>query len=164
MAKINRYISIEMILAILLIAAFFLPWLDWGILKKTGWDIPGFQKGITKTTNFFKFFSKNKEFEHTAYAVYIVPIFSVFVFLLWVWLKQKTARVLLFITGIIGIVLSINLFYSLPKAGNGVYLLCGTSIFAVVYLLFVFMRKKKAKNEELLDTPPDEEDITEPME
>ncbi|GAB6008735.1 hypothetical protein [Dysgonomonas reticulitermitis] len=149
MHKLNRYISIEMVFAILLIIAFFLPWLDWGLLKKTGWDIPGFQQGVTKTTNFIKFFSKNKESEYTAYVVFSIPFLSVIVCLLWIWLKRKAARFFLLITGILGVAISINLFYKLPKAGSGVYLLCGVSVLSVIYC--ISMLRKKKKPEEVTD-------------
>jgi len=154
MGRLNRYISFEMILAALLIAAFFLPWLDWGPIKKIGWDIPDFQKTITKTTNFFKFFSKNKEWEYTTHVVFAIPGLSVLVCLLWIWAKRKAARVFLLITGIVGFIVSLNLFYKLPKAGSGVYLLCGASVAAVVYCIFILRRKKKIEEveEEDLDT------------
>ena len=60
MEKKNRYLSFELIFALLFIIAFFLPWLDkWGV-KIVGWDVPDLQKKITKATNFIKIFSKNK--------------------------------------------------------------------------------------------------------
>ncbi|MFV0331146.1 MAG: hypothetical protein ACK5KL_15225 [Dysgonomonas sp.] len=149
MSKLNRYISLEMVFAILLIVAFFLPWLDWGLLKKTGWDIPGFQQGVTKTTNFIKFFSKNKESEYTAYVIFSIPFLSVIVCLLCIWLKQKAARFFLLITGVLGIVISLNLFYKLPKAGSGVYLLCGVSVLSVIYC--ILMLRKSKKKEEIVD-------------
>jgi O-antigen/teichoic acid export membrane protein len=142
------------VFAILLIVAFFLPWLDWGLLKKTGWDIPGFQQGMTKTTNFIKFFSKNKESEYTAYVVFSIPFLSVIVCLLWIWLKQKAARFFLLITGILGIAISINLFYKLPKAGSGVYLLCVVSVLSVIYC--ILMLRKRKKKEEIIDVDKSE--------
>ena len=146
MHKLNRYISIEMVFAILLIVSFFLPWLDLGLLKKTGWDIPGFQQGVTKTTNFIKFFSKNKESEYTAYVIFSIPFLSVVVCLLWIWLKQKAARFFLLIAGILGIAISLNLFYKLPKAGSGVYLLCAVSALSVIYCILM-LRKRKNKED-----------------
>lgn len=150
MEKINRYISFELLFCILFIVAFSLPWLDMGLVKIVGWDIPDIQKKLTKVTNFF---SRNKQSVYTTYAVYLIPLFSIIVAILWVALKQKTARVLLLITGILGFVVSLNLFYKLPKAGSGVYLLTGTSIFTILYLIFA-LRKKKDKAE-LIDTPPE---------
>lgn len=146
MNKLNRYFSIELVFAILLIVAFFLPWLDWGLLRKTGWDIPGFQQGMTQTTNFIKFFSKNKESEYTAYVVFSIPFLSVIVCLLWIWMKEKAARIFLLITGILGIAISLNLFYKLPKAGSGVYLLCAVSTLSVIYCILI-LRKRKTKEE-----------------
>lgn len=148
-----------MIFAILLIVAFFLPWLDWGPLKKTGWDIPGFQQGVTKVTNFVKFFSKNKESEYTAYVVFSIPFLSVIVCLLWIWLKQKAARVFLLITGILGFAISLNLFYKLPKAGSGVYLLCGVSALSVLYC--ILMLRKRKKTDEITDIDKSENIDTE---
>lgn len=159
MGKLNRFISLEMILAILLIVSFFLPWLDWGLIKKIGWDIPDFQKTITKTTNFFKVFSKNKEWEYTTYVVFTIPFLSALVCLSWIWAKRRTARALLLITGIIAFVVSLNLFYKLPKAGSGVYLLCGTSVVSIIYCLFM-LRKKKIK-EEITDIPEEHTEMTE---
>ncbi|WP_236264230.1 hypothetical protein [Dysgonomonas sp. Marseille-P4677] len=121
-----------------------------GLVKIVGWDIPDIQKKLTKVTNFF---SRNKESVYTTYAVYLIPLFSIIIAILWISLKKRTARVLLFITGILGFVVSLNLFYKLPKAGSGVYLLTATSILTILYLL-IALRKKKDKVE-LIDTPPE---------
>ncbi|MBK5723024.1 hypothetical protein JGH11_19325 [Dysgonomonas sp. Marseille-P4677] len=150
MEKLNRYISFELLFCILFIVAFSLPWLDMGLVKIVGWDIPDIQKKLTKVTNFF---SRNKESVYTTYAVYLIPLFSIIIAILWISLKKRTARVLLFITGILGFVVSLNLFYKLPKAGSGVYLLTATSILTILYLL-IALRKKKDKVE-LIDTPPE---------
>ena len=149
MEKLNRYISFELLFCILFIIAFSLPWLDMGLVKIVGWDIPDIQKKLTKVTNFF---SRNKESIYTTYVVYLIPLFSIITAILWISLKKKTARVLLFFTGILGFVVSLNLFYKLPKAGSGVYLLTGTSILTILYLIFVFRRKKDKTD--LIETPP----------
>lgn len=149
MEKLNRYISFELLFCILFIIAFSLPWLDMGLVKIVGWDIPDIQKKLTKVTNFF---SRNKESIYTTYVVYLIPLFSIITAILWISLKKKTARVLLFFTGILGFVVSLNLFYKLPKAGSGVYLLTGTSILTILYLIFV-LRRKKDKTD-LIETPP----------
>ncbi len=154
MNKLNRYFSIELVFAILLIVAFFLPWLDWGLLRKTGWDIPGFQQGVTKTTNFINFFSKNKESEYTAYVVFSIPFLSVIICLLWMWMKEKAARIFLLITGVIGVAVSINLFYKLPKAESGVYLLCAVSALSVIYCTLILRKRKK--KEEIVDVDKSE--------
>ncbi|MBD8389081.1 hypothetical protein [Dysgonomonas sp. BGC7] len=150
MEKINRYISFEILFAILFIIAFFLPWLDWGMIKIVGWDIPDIQKKITKVSNFF---SRNKESVYTTYIVYLIPILSLIVFSTWLALKKKTARALLMTTGILAFIVSLNLFYKLPKAGSGVYLLCGTSILSIVYLIFIYRRNRKKKEEMLTEIP-----------
>ena len=149
MEKLNRYISFELLFCILFIIAFSLPWLDMGLVKIVGWDIPDIQKKLTKVTNFF---SRNKESIYTTYLVYLIPLFSIITAILWISLKKKIARVLLFFTGILGFVVSLNLFYKLPKAGSGVYLLTGTSILTILYLIFV-LRRKKDKTD-LIETPP----------
>lgn len=140
MEKKNRFISFEVLLAILFIVAFFLPWLDWGLVKIIGWDIPDIQKKLTKVTNFF---SRNKESLYSTYAVYLIPLFSILIILLWISLKQKTARFLLTITSLFGFIVSLLLFYKLPKAGSGVYLLCGSTIISILYLIFRPRKKKK---------------------
>lgn len=150
MNKLNKFISLELLFAILLIAAFFMPWLDYGLLKKTGWEIPGFQKGIVKVSNFVNIFSKEKESEYTAYAVFSIPVLSALVCLLWIWAKQRAARVFLFITGLVGFAISLNLFYKLPKAGSGVYLLCGVSLLSMIYCFFMLKRKKKKDPEDIV--------------
>lgn len=150
MEKINRYISFEILFAILFIIAFFLPWLDWGMIKIVGWDIPDIQKKITKVSNFF---SRNKESVYTTYIVYLIPILSLIVFSTWLALKKKTARALLMTTGILAFIVSLNLFYKLPKAGSGVYLLCGTSILSIVYLIFIYRRNRKQKEKMLTEIP-----------
>jgi len=155
MEKQNRFLSFELLLALLFIIAFFLPWLDWGMLKVTGWDIPDLQKKMTRVTNFFKFFSKNKDWIYSTHVVYIIPVLSLIVMAFWLMLKPKVARVFLMITGIFGFVVSLNLFYKLPKAGSGVYLLTAASIVSIIYLIIVFRRKKKTEPE-LIDTPPDD--------
>lgn len=142
MDKLNRYISFELLFALLFIIAFSLPWLDMGLVKIVGWDIPDIQKKVTKVTNFF---SRNKESVYTTYVVYLVPLLSIFSAVSWLSLKKKSARVLLMIAGILAFVVSLNLFYKLPKYGSGVYLLCATSILSVVYLIIIF-RKKKVKS------------------
>lgn len=149
MEKLNRYISFELLFCILFIIAFSLPWLDMGLVKIVGWDIPDIQKKLTKVTNFF---SRNKESIYTTYVVYLIPLFSIITAILWISLKKKTARALLFFTGILGFVVSLNLFYKLPKAGSGVYLLTGTSILTILYLIFV-LRRKKDKTD-LIEKPP----------
>ncbi|MFV0418381.1 MAG: hypothetical protein ACK5KT_06595 [Dysgonomonas sp.] len=156
MEKQNRFLSFELLLAILFIVAFFLPWLDWGILKVIGWDIPELQKKMTKVTNFFKFFSKNKEWIYSTHVVYVIPLLSIFVMILWMMLKKKTSRILLMITGVFGLIVSLNLFYKLPKAGSGVYLLTASSVISIVYLIIIFCRKKKVEpGSELIETPPE---------
>lgn len=156
MDKLNRYISFELLFALLFIIAFSLPWLDMGLVKIVGWDIPDIQKKVTKVTNFF---SRNKESVYTTYIVYLVPLLSIFSAVSWLSLKKKSARVLLMIAGILAFVVSLNLFYKLPKYGSGVYLLCATSILSVVYLIIIF-RKKKVKpvidDNNLFDNPGSE--------
>lgn len=154
----NRFVSFDLILALLFIVAFFLPWLDmWGI-KIIGWDIPELQKRMTKVTNLFKFFSKNKDWLYSTHIVYIIPLLSVISMLLWVFLKQKSSRVILLVTGIFGLVVTANLFYKLPKAGSGVYLLGITSVISIFYAIIVLKRKKKVViSESVIDIP--EEDI-----
>lgn len=149
MEKLNRYISFELLFCILFIIAFSLPWLDMGLVKIVGWDIPDIQKKLTKVTNFF---SRNKESVYTTYVVYLVPLFSIIAAILWVCLKQKASKILLLITGILGFIISLNLFYKLPKAGSGVYLLAGTSIFTIIYLIFAL--RKKTNKSDVIDTPP----------
>lgn len=163
MEKQNRFLSFELLLALLFIIAFFLPWLDWGIMKVVGWDIPELQKKMTKVTNFFKFFSKNKDWIYTTHVVYVIPLLSIVVMAFWMMLKKKTARVFLMTTGIFAFVVCLNLFYKLPKAGSGVYLLTACSVVSIVYLIIVFCRKKKKEPEaELIDTPPDGIQLEEP--
>lgn len=156
MDKLNRYISFELLFALLFIIAFSLPWLDMGLVKIVGWDIPDIQKKVTKVTNFF---SRNKDSVYTTYVVYLVPLLSIFSAVSWLSLKKKSARVLLMIAGILAFVVSLNLFYKLPKYGSGVYLLCATSILSVVYLIIIF-RKKKVKpvidDNNLFDNPGSE--------
>ena len=153
MDKLNRYISFELLFALLFIIAFSLPWLDMGLVKIVGWDIPDIQKKVTKVTNFF---SRNKESVYTTYVVYLVPLLSIFSAVLWLSLKKKSARILLMVAGILAFVISLNLFYKLPKYGSGVYLLFATSILSVTYLIIIF-RKKKVKpaieDDNLLDNP-----------
>ncbi|GAB6121546.1 hypothetical protein [Dysgonomonas termitidis] len=153
MDKLNRYISFELLFALLFIIAFSLPWLDMGLVKIVGWDIPDIQKKVTKVTNFF---SRNKESVYTTYVVYLVPLLSIFSAVLWLSLKKKSARVFLMIAGVLAFAVSLNLFYKLPKYGSGVYLLCATSVLSVVYLIIVF-RKKKVQpvidEDDLLDNP-----------
>jgi len=154
MEKTNRYVSFELLLALLFIIAFFLPWLDMGLVKVVGWDIPDIQKKMTKVTNFFKFFSKNKESVYTTYVIYLIPLFSFIVMSLWLLMKPKLARILLTVTGFFALIVSFNLFYKLPKIGSGVYLLFGTSVVTLVYLIIVYRRNKKRKSQ-LIDTPPE---------
>ena len=153
MDKLNRYISFELLFALLFIIAFSLPWLDMGLVKIVGWDIPDIQKKVTKVTNFF---SRNKESVYTTYVVYLVPLLSIFSAVLWLSLKKKSARILLMVAGILAFVVSLNLFHKLPKYGSGVYLLFATSILSVAYLIIIF-RKKKVKpaieDDNLLDNP-----------
>lgn len=164
MEKTNRYVSFELLLALLFIIAFFLPWLDMGLVKVVGWDIPDIQKKMTKVTNFFKLFSKNKESVYTTYIIYLIPLFSFIVMSLWLLAKPRIARILLMVTGFFALIVSFNLFYKLPKIGSGVYLLCGASVVTIVYLIIIFRRNKKRKAQ-LIDTPPEvvEEDLEEQL-
>lgn len=153
MDKLNRYISFELLFALLFIIAFSLPWLDMGLVKIVGWDIPDIQKKVTKVTNFF---SRNKESVYTTYVVYLVPLLSIFSAVLWLSLKKKSARILLMVAGILAFVVSLNLFYKLSKYGSGVYLLFATSILSVAYLIIVFRKKKvipTIEGDNLLDNP-----------
>jgi len=165
MEKYNRYISFELLLALLFIIAFFLPWLDMGLVKVVGWDIPEIQKKVTKVTNFFKFFSKNKESVYTTYVVYLIPLLSFIVMSLWLLLKPKIARFLLSFTGVFALIVSFNLFYKLPKAGSGVYLLCATAIVTIIFMIITYRRNRKRKSQ-LIDTPPEvvEESLEEEIE
>lgn len=157
MNKNNRFLSLELLLAILLIVAFFLPWLDmWGV-RVVGWDIPDLQKKMTKVTNFFKFFSKNKEWIYSTHVVYLIPILSSLVIVTWLFLKKKVSRVLLLITGLFSIVVVVNLFMKLPKAGNGVYLLAVVSTLSTIYSITVLRKKKKVVE---ADSPGDVELVT----
>lgn len=160
MNKHNRYFSFELLFALLFIIAFFLPWLDWKMVKVVGWDIPDLQKKMTQISNFFKFFSKNKDWVYSTHVVYLIPFFSAIVISLWLMVRPKLGRILLFITSIFSLIVSLNLFYKLPKAGSGVYLLCGASILSIIYLLYIFSQRKKARTE-LIESPPeiDGEDI-----
>ncbi len=45
------------------------------------------------------------------------------------------------ITGVFAFIISLVLFYKLPKSGSGVYLLCGTSVLSIIYLIIAFRRK-----------------------
>lgn len=144
MEKLNRYLSFELLFALLFIIAFFLPWVDMGLLKIIGWDIPSWKKTITKFSNFV---SRNKTSIYQAYIVYLIPVFSILVMTLWVTLKQKMARILLACTGIFTFALSIYLYFSVPKAGSGIYLLFVSSLLSIIYLYFIF-RKKKATIEQ----------------
>ncbi len=135
-----------------------------GLVKVVGWDIPDIQKKMTKVTNFFKFFSKNKESVYTTYIIYLIPLFSFIVMSLWLLAKPRIARILLMVTGFFALIVSFNLFYKLPKIGSGVYLLCGASVVTIVYLIIIFRRNKKRKAQ-LIDTPPEvvEEDLEEQL-
>lgn len=144
MQKLNRYLSFELLFSLLFIIAFFLPWVDMGLVKIIGWDIPSLQKKMTQVTNFF---SRNKSFIYQAYAVYLIPLFSILVMVFWLMLKQKLARVLITVTSVYTFALSIYLFYSVPKAGSGIYLLSGSSLLCLVYLFFIFRKKKEANIE-----------------
>lgn len=142
MNKINRFVSIEIILALLIIIAFFLPWIDLGIIKMTGWEIPNLQKKITQVGNFF---SRNKSSIYTSYAIFFLPLLSAGIIALWILAKEKLAQILLFINGILGTTLSVYLFFSLPKRGStGIYLLFLASLLAVIYAVFLYRKKRKA--------------------
>lgn len=144
MNKINRFISIEVILALLIIVAYFLPWIDFGIVKQIGWEIPKLQKKITQASNLF---SRNKSFIYTSYAILLLPLISVIIIALWGMLKHKAARALLFISGILGTALAIYLFFSLPKHGSsGVYLLFLASSLSAIYCIIIRKRERRIKN------------------
>ncbi|WP_029904527.1 hypothetical protein [Prevotella sp. 10(H)] len=152
MEKVNRYISFELLFAILFIVAFSLPWLDMGLVKIVGWDIPDIQKKVTKVTNFF---SRNKESVYTTYVVYMIPVLSIMSALFWIALKKKTSRIFLLMDGILAFIVSLNLFYKIPKYGSGIYLLCATSILTIIYLIIVSRRKTEIIDEPVIETPPD---------
>lgn len=159
MDKLNRYISFELLLALLIIIAFFLPWIDAGLVKVVGWDIPRTQKSVTKVTNFF---SKNKESIYQTYAIFLVPAFSLLSMIFWIYMKQTISRVILFISGLFGFILSIYLFFNLPKIGNGVYLLCISSLISIIYLFFSFKSMKKVDNtEENIELLPKQDNVLE---
>ncbi|MDR2954590.1 MAG: hypothetical protein LBV43_05875 [Prevotella sp.] len=159
MKKHNRFLSFELLLALLFIIAFFLPWLDWGMIKVVGWDIPDLQKKLTRVTNFLKFFSKNKDWIYSTHVVYLIPALSVVVMALWLMIRPKLSRIFLLITGVFSLIVAFNLFYKLPKAGSGVYLLCACAVVSIVYCIYAFRRKKKVESEpeletEMLEEPP----------
>lgn len=141
MNKINRFVSIEISLALLIIIAFFLPWIDLGIVKMTGWEIPNLQKKISQVGNFF---SRNKSSIYTSYAIFLLPLISTGIIALWILTKEKLARILLTINGIFGTTLSVYLFFSLPKRGStGIYLLFLVSLLAVIYAVYLYRKKNK---------------------
>ena len=83
-----------------------------------------------------------------------MPLFSVITIGFWIMLRQKTAMVLLLIPSIFAFIVSLNLFYKLPGAGSGVYLLCAASILSIIYLVVVF-RSKKENKKDLIETTPE---------
>lgn len=57
-------------------------------------------------------------------------------------LEEKDITDIVLIAGIFSVVVVINLFMKLPKAGSGVYLLAITSLISIIYS-FIVLRKKK---------------------
>jgi hypothetical protein len=55
------------------------------------------------------------------------------------------ARFFLVASSISAFLVSLNLFYKLPKAGSGVYLLCGASVVVVVYCFLCSGERRKKK-------------------
>lgn len=138
MSKINRFISVEIVLAILFVVVYFLPWYDWGILNYSGWGISGVQEKLVRWSNFF---SRNKSFVYTHYIIYLIPIFSVLTIALWLWGKKNLARLVLILNSVFGILLFLYLLVNLSgKTGIGVYFLCAISVITLFYLFYI--RKK----------------------
>lgn len=143
MNKITRFLSIELVLTLLILLAFSLPWLDMGfVLKMNGWQIPELKTKITKVANFF---SSNKSFLYTTHAVYIIPILSIGATLFAAYAKPKTGRMVMAIACIFASIISIMLKLQLPKAGTGVYLLGAVGLIGLAYvaLAFYFGKKKE---------------------
>lgn len=145
MNKKNRFVSIELLLAILIIVAFFLPWIDAGIVKFTGWEIPNMNRKITNITNTLNIFSKKKDWADQGYVLFIMPFLSSLVIGCWIMMKPKIAQSILLLNGFVGVVFGIYMFFTLPKVGSGVYMLLIVALLSLVYS-FIVLKKKRVES------------------
>lgn len=142
MEKLKRFISAEIVLALLMIICYFLPWVDFGIFKITGWEIPT-MKLIKIMDKVGDLFSKQQSNPYKYHVIYIIPSLSILSALFWILVKKKVSRILLFINGIVGIGLSLYFFITMSNIGKGIYLLLLISIISVVYTIFQLKKSKK---------------------
>lgn len=143
MEKLKRFVSIEIVLALLIIICYFLPWVDFGIFKITGWEIPT-MKLIKIMNKVGDLFSKEQTNPYQYHVIYIIPLLSILSAIFWVLLKKKISRILLCIDGIVGAALSIYFFITMSHIGKGIYLLLVFSIISIVYTIFQFKRTQKS--------------------
>lgn len=146
--KTNKYLSFELIFALLFIIAFFLPWVDMGLIKIIGWDLPSVQKTMTKIGNLF---SRNKTSIYTTYTIYGIPMLSLLSIISYFLGKQKISRILLLLSSISAFILSIYLFFKVPKADSGIYVLCISSFISLFYLFFSKRNNFDKEKENIID-------------
>lgn len=140
--------SIEFLFIILIIIAYILPWISWGKLIVSGFDLPFFYKKMTNISNTILFFSK-KEFVYTAFYLYSVPMLAVLFG--WFSFKKKyvTSLILLFLVSLNALFISLYMYFylinsSVLKFKNGslgLHLLTITSLFGLYYTLFKLRQK-----------------------
>ena len=73
--------KLENICASLIIAAFFLPWVDFGFFSASGYSLPNLASSLSQLGQVFSENSESASTNYFIYAVYVVPLLSALVLL-----------------------------------------------------------------------------------
>lgn len=149
----------EWLLVLFIIISFLLPWISWGKLLYTGFDIPFIYKKTTKISNTVLFFMK-KDSVYLAFYIYLVPVLSVLSALFLMKSRIKTSNLFLFLSSLFGFALSMYMYYylmnsklfKLSHAGVGLHLLCVVSFIGVFYSAIILCKKKKETDTPIEDS------------
>lgn len=139
----------EWLVIIFIVAAFLLPWISWGKIVYTGFDIPFIYKKTTKISNTVLFFLK-KESVYLAFYIYLVPVLSILAALFIYKKKIQTANVFLLLSSLFGFALSLYMYYyllssklfKLSHSGVGLHILCVVSFIGIIYTARQAFKKK----------------------
>lgn len=161
MLKIIYNCRIEYLIIIILIIAYFLPWISWNMLSISGFDLPFMYKKMTNISNKIHFYSK-KEFLYTAFYLYSVPILAISSGLSLFMNKTVLSKILLFIGVVNGVIVSLYMCFYLTTSsvlkmrngGLGLCLLFICSSCGIYYLIFSY-RKNRIANRPFLNKSTD---------
>lgn len=142
--KLYNYPLVYLIIATIIVA-YLLPWISWGILSISGFELPFTYKKVTNISNKILFFSK-KECIYTAFYIYSVPILAILSGILLFVGKKILSKILLFICIVNGLIISFYMYFyvatssflRLKNGGLGLYLLLIGTVLGIYYFISIW--------------------------